>query len=134
MSKWLTSAWMVLITLLILTSIRYWDPTPVQRLRLLNFDGYQALLDKTTSDKIVLYDIGEKELKDETLSEKIKTTKIPLLLLLNKIDLTEQEKVAEQIDHWKAKVPNAEILPISALNKFNLEKILERILELLPMP
>ena len=64
MSKWLTSAWMVLITLLILTSIRYWDPTPVQRLRLLNFDGYQALLDKTTSDKIVLYDIGEKELKE----------------------------------------------------------------------
>ena len=54
MSKWLTSAWMVLITLLILTAIRYWDPTPVQRLRLLNFDGYQALLEKTTSDKIVL--------------------------------------------------------------------------------
>ena len=63
-TKILTSAWMVLITLLILTSIRYWDPTPVQRLRLLNFDGYQALLDKTTSDKIVLYDIGEKELKE----------------------------------------------------------------------
>ena len=66
MSKWLTSAWMVLITLLILTSIRYWDPTPVQRLRLLNFDGYQALLDKDVSDKIVLYDIGEKELKESS--------------------------------------------------------------------
>ena len=64
MTKWLTSSWMVLITLLILTSIRYWDPIPVQTLRLKNFDGYQALLDKTTSDKIVLYDIGEKELKE----------------------------------------------------------------------
>ncbi len=82
---------------------------------------------------IYMVEVGEKELKDEALSEKIKNTKIPLLLLLNKIDLTEQEKVAEQINHWKAKVPNAEILPISALNKFNLEKILERILELLPI-
>ena len=82
---------------------------------------------------IYIVEVGEKELKDEVLFEKIKNTNIPLLLLLNKIDLTEQEKVAEQIDHWKAKVPNAEILPISALNKFNLEKILERILELLPI-
>ena len=64
MSKWLTSVWMVLITLLILTTVRWWDPTPVQRLRLLNFDGYQALLEKTTSDKIVLYDIGEEFLKE----------------------------------------------------------------------
>jgi len=55
---------MVVITLLILTTVRWWDPTPVQRLRLLNFDGYQALLDKTTSDKIVLYDIGEEFLKE----------------------------------------------------------------------
>ena len=63
MKLW-TSAWMVLITLLILTTVRWWDPTPVQRLRLLNFDGYQALLEKTTSDKIVLYDIGEEFLKE----------------------------------------------------------------------
>ena len=82
---------------------------------------------------IYMVEVGEKELKDDALFEKIKNTKVPILLLLNKIDLTQQEKVAEQIDHWKAKVPNAEILPISALNKFNLEKILERILELLPI-
>ena len=63
MKLW-TSSWMVLITLLILTTVRWWDPTPVQRLRLLNFDGYQALLEKTTSDKIVLYDIGEEFLKE----------------------------------------------------------------------
>ena len=55
---------MVVIILLILTTVRWWDPTPVQRLRLLNFDGYQALLEKTTSDKIVLYDIGEEFLKE----------------------------------------------------------------------
>ena len=62
--KLCTSSWMVLITLLILTTVRWWDPTPVQRLRLLNFDVYQALLEKTTSDKIVLYDIGEEFLKE----------------------------------------------------------------------
>ena len=62
--KLLTSSWLVLATLIVLTGVRWWDPVPVQRLRLLNFDGYQALLDKKVSDKIVLHDIGEKELKE----------------------------------------------------------------------
>jgi len=63
-TKILTSAWMVLITLLMLTFIRWWDPTPVQTLRLKNFDGYQALLEKKVSDKIILYDLGEEFLKE----------------------------------------------------------------------
>ncbi len=82
---------------------------------------------------IYMVEIGEKDLKDEALFEKIKNTEIPLLLLLNKIDLTEQEEVEKQINNWKERVPNAEILPISALNKFNMDKILERIIELLPV-
>ncbi len=81
---------------------------------------------------IYMVEIGEKSLKDEALFEKIKNTKIPLLLLINKIDLAQQKAVEEQINLWKEKVPNAEILPISALNKFNIEKILVRIKELLP--
>ena len=64
MSKWLTSSWMVLIILLILTTVRWWDPTPVQRLRLLNFDGYQTLIEKKTAERTVLYDIGEEQLKE----------------------------------------------------------------------
>ena len=64
MNKWLTSSWMVLIVLLILTTVRWWDPTPVQRLRLLNFDGYQTLIEKKTAQRTVLYDIGEEELKE----------------------------------------------------------------------
>ena len=82
---------------------------------------------------IYMVEIGEKDLKDEALFEKIKNTEIPLLLLLNKIDLTEQEEVEKQINNWKERVHNAEILPISALNKFNMDKILERIIELLPV-
>ncbi|MBC8267044.1 MAG: GTPase Era [Flavobacteriales bacterium] len=82
---------------------------------------------------IYMVEMGEKQLKDEVLFEKIKNTKIPLLLLLNKIDLAGQKEVETQINHWKERVPNAEILPISALNKFNMDKILERIIELLPV-
>ena len=82
---------------------------------------------------IYMVEIGERALKDEAFFEKIKNTEIPLLLLINKIDLAEQKEVEKQINHWKEKVPNAEILPISALNKFNIDKILERIIELLPV-
>ena len=81
---------------------------------------------------IYLVEIGEKGLRDEQLFERIKKTKTPLLLLLNKIDLTKQEEVEKQLEHWKKEVSNAEILPISALNKFNIDKIKERIIELLP--
>ncbi len=82
---------------------------------------------------IYMVEMGEKQLKDKALFDKIRNTKIPLLLLLNKIDLSEQKEVEKQIKLWKERVPNAEILPISALNKFNMDKILERIIELLPV-
>ena len=59
MTKLWTSTWAVLVFLLILTGVRYLDPGPVQRLRLLNFDGYQYLLKETVSENIVLYDIDE---------------------------------------------------------------------------
>ena len=64
MSKWLTSAWMVLFILILLTALRWFDPTPIQRLRLLNFDGYQTLIEKKTAQRTVLYDIGEEQLKE----------------------------------------------------------------------
>ena len=64
MTKLWTSTWAVLVFLLILTGVRYLDPGPVQRLRLLNFDGYQHLLTETVSENIVLYDIDEAFLKE----------------------------------------------------------------------
>ena len=82
---------------------------------------------------IYMVEVGEKGLKDEKLFERIKKTSIPVLLLINKIDLVNQDDVANQIEIWKKLVPNAEILPISALNKFNIQEILDRILELLPV-
>ena len=82
---------------------------------------------------IYMVEVGEKALKDEKLFGRIKKTSTPVLLLLNKIDLVDQDDVANQIEIWKKLVPNAEILPISALNKFNIQEILDRILELLPV-
>jgi len=82
---------------------------------------------------IYMVEIGEKGLKDEKLFKKIRNTDVPVLLLLNKIDLVKQEEVSIQLEFWKEKVPNAEILPISALNKFNIQEILDRIIELLPV-
>ena len=64
MSKWLTSAWMVLITLLILTTIRYWDPVPVEILRLKTFDLYQSTGDRKYGENVTLYDIEEHHLKE----------------------------------------------------------------------
>lgn len=81
---------------------------------------------------IYMVEIGEKELKDEAFFNKIVHSKIPVLLLLNKIDKSNQEQLEEQIALWKEKVPNAEIFPISALENFNVSEVLNRIIELLP--
>lgn len=81
---------------------------------------------------IYMVEIGEKDLKDEAFFNKIIYSKIPVLLLLNKIDKSNQEQLEEQITLWKEKVPNAEIYPISALEKFNVKEVFDRIIELLP--
>ena len=82
---------------------------------------------------IYMVEIGEKELKDEAFFNNIIHTKIPVLLLLNKIDKSNQEQLEEQVALWQEKVPNAEIFAISALEKFNVKEVFERILELLPV-
>ena len=81
---------------------------------------------------IYMVEIGEKELKDETFFNKITKAKIPVLLLLNKIDTSNQEQLELQAELWQNKVPNAEFYPISALNGFNIKAVLQRIVELLP--
>lgn len=83
---------------------------------------------------VLLYmvEIGEKALKDEAFFKKIENSKIPVLLLLNKIDTSEQEILEEQIQHWQKILPKAEIHPISALENFNVKEVFDRILELLP--
>ena len=83
---------------------------------------------------VLLYivEIGEKYLKDEKLFERLQNTKIPLLLLLNKIDTADQDFVLEQMAYWNEQLPNANIFPLSALNKFNIDSVMHRIKELIP--
>jgi GTP-binding protein Era len=83
---------------------------------------------------VLLYmvEIGEKDLKDEAFFKKIVHAKIPVLLLVNKIDTSNQQQLEEQVQLWKEKVPNAEIYPISARNDFNVPEVFSRIVELLP--
>lgn len=83
---------------------------------------------------VLLYmvEIGEQALKDEAFFDKITHSEIPVLLLLNKIDKSNQEQLENQVQLWADKVPKAEIFPISALKNFNIKEVFNRIIELLP--
>jgi|TARA_B110000967_G_C18793391_1_gene514490 GTP-binding protein Era len=81
---------------------------------------------------IYMVEMGEKELKDEQFFKKITNAKIPVLLLINKIDTADQAAVEEKLAYWQEKVPNAEVFLISALEKFNIEGVFNTILEKLP--
>ena len=81
---------------------------------------------------IYMVEVGEKALKDEVLFEKIRNAEIPVLLLINKIDTSEQEELEAQVAYWGEQLPNAEIFPISALQGFGVEAVFKRILERLP--
>jgi len=82
---------------------------------------------------IYMIEVGEKGLKDEKLFERLKKTSVPIIMLLNKIDLAEQDFVAQEIEKWSKELPNAQLLPISALNNFNLDVIKEKLVEMLPV-
>ena len=83
---------------------------------------------------ILLYmvELGEKQLKDEAFFNKIRNSKVPVLLLLNKIDTGDETSLSEAVAHWQEMVPEAEVYAISALNKFGVQEVFNRILELLP--
>lgn len=81
---------------------------------------------------IYMVEIGEKELKDEAFFKRINLLDVPVLLLINKVDTSDQSVLEEQVAYWKEKVPRAEIYPISALLNFQTEVVFNRIIELLP--
>ncbi len=81
---------------------------------------------------IYMVEVGEKDLKDEAFFNKIIHSKIPVILLLNKIDKSTPEEVNDKIAYWRAKVPNSFVYVISALERFNVEAIFYKIIELLP--
>jgi len=80
---------------------------------------------------LLVTEVGETLKNHETL-EKIINSNIPVILLINKIDLSTQEVVEEKIEYWQKEIPRAKIIPISALEKFNLSIVFETIIENLP--
>ena len=83
---------------------------------------------------VLLYvtDVVENPEKNMDFLEKVKKMTIPVLLLINKIDESDQNKLGDIVEKWHSLLPNAEILPISAKNKFGVDMLLKRIKELLP--
>lgn len=83
---------------------------------------------------ILLYvtDVRETPTKNMDFLEKVSKMEIPVILLINKIDESEQNQLGDLVEKWHKLLPKAEILPISAKNKFGTEILMKRILELLP--
>ena len=83
---------------------------------------------------ILLYvtDMVETPDKNEDFLQKVQKLNVPILVLINKIDLSNQQDLAEKVEAWHAVLPQAEIYPISALHRFGVDMVLKRIKELLP--
>lgn len=82
---------------------------------------------------LYLVEPGDRALKDEGFFQKLATTTVPVLLIVNKIDTTTQEALEEEVGYWQISLPNAEIIPISALEGANTDYLLSRLKELVPV-
>ena len=83
---------------------------------------------------VLLYmtDVIEKPDKNEEFLRKVQKMRCPVLLLINKIDLSNQKDLEALVEQWHELLPNAEIIPLSVTNRFNVDTVLRRIKELLP--
>ena len=83
---------------------------------------------------IILYitDTVESPDKNDEFINLVKKSKVPILLAINKIDLIDQQELEKKVEYWQQELPSAEIFPISALHKFNLQNLYNRIVDLLP--
>ena len=81
---------------------------------------------------IYVTDPIEKIDKNSDFIEKVAKMEVPVILIINKIDLTNEQELVKIVEEWHKLLPKAEIVPVSALAKFNVEPVLKRIKELLP--
>lgn len=82
---------------------------------------------------IYMIEVGENQNEHDQIFKIINKTQVPLLILINKIDLYDQNIIEKEIKKWSTKYSNSKVIPISALNKFNIENIKKNILDLLPI-
>jgi len=81
---------------------------------------------------LYLVEPGIRSLKDEKVYAKLQKVSQPVFIILNKIDTIDQAKLEEEVEHWHQEFPDAAILPLSALNQFNIDVLLDRLKQLLP--
>lgn len=83
---------------------------------------------------VLLYvtDVVEKPDKNLDFIQKVQAMDVPVLLLINKIDLSNQDALTNLVEGWHGLLPKAEIIPISAIARFNIDAVMKRIKELLP--
>ena len=88
-----------------------------------------ALMD---ADVILLMTEVGMQFEENEIIDKIIQSETPVLLLINKVDLSNQERVTQEMTYWENKIPKANVMPVSALHKFNVEKVFDSILSLIP--
>jgi GTPase len=81
---------------------------------------------------VYVLDVTDRETPDDVYLGKIRKTGVPVIVVLNKIDLSTQDAVTALISEWEGRMPGSLVIPVSALKGFNLDKLLETILEKLP--
>lgn len=80
---------------------------------------------------ILITDVGE-DFKNPEIIERVQKRNLPIILLINKIDTVTQEEAMQKIDYWQEKFPQADVVPISALHRFQTKKVIDLILNYLP--
>jgi GTP-binding protein Era len=98
-------------------------------------DSMMGYVNASISDADVLLfitDIKETEMNHKETLERIQKLEVPVLCLINKMDLSDQDKVKEKLDYWQSRLPNANVFPISALHGFNIDGVWEQILANIP--
>lgn len=98
-------------------------------------EGMMTFVNTAISDAdvlLVMVEAKEKSFKDEAILERLQKTSTPIILIINKIDLLEQDELEEKVAFWKQQLPKAVVFPISALHNFNVDQVLLEIKALLP--
>jgi len=81
---------------------------------------------------LVMVEVGEKKFKNEEVQQRINKSSTPTIVLVNKVDLSNQEELENEVAKWKAEFPSADVLPISALHGFHIDQVMQWIINKLP--
>tara|TARA_Y100000031_G_C8204909_1_gene378165 strand:- start:428 stop:1306 length:879 start_codon:yes stop_codon:yes gene_type:complete len=84
------------------------------------------------ADILILMTEPDYQFADQDIIDKLNNSTVQVIIVINKIDLSNQKAIMDEMVMWNTKMPNAEVIPVSALNNFNIEKLFDRIMHYLP--